>query len=31
LAVALSMAGYIAVRLIWRLVVVWKWSKHHAK
>ena len=31
LAFGLAITGYVAVRLVWRLVVVWKWSKHHAK
>ncbi|MBU0620846.1 MAG: DUF2062 domain-containing protein [Gammaproteobacteria bacterium] len=31
LAIGLAIAGYIAVRLVWRGVVVWKWSKRHAR
>jgi uncharacterized protein (DUF2062 family) len=31
LAFGLALTGYVAVRLGWRLVVVWKWSKRHAK
>lgn len=30
LAVGLSIVGYITVRLVWRLVIVWKWrARHH--
>lgn len=31
LAAGLAITGYVTVRLIWRLVVMWKWSKHRAK
>lgn len=31
LAAGLALAGYVAVRLVWRGVVIWKWSKRHAR
>lgn len=31
LAFGLAIAGYVAVRLAWRLLVMWKWSKRRAK
>lgn len=29
LAITLAFIGYIAVRLVWRCVVVWKWRRRH--
>lgn len=29
LAIGLALAGYVLVRLLWRLVVVWKWQHRH--
>lgn len=31
LATGLAIGGYFAVRVLWRLMVLWKWSKRHAK
>ncbi len=31
LAIGLSITGYFAVRLIWRLAVIWKWRRHTRK
>jgi uncharacterized protein (DUF2062 family) len=31
LAVGLALAGYAAVRLLWRAAVVWKWNKRRAR
>jgi uncharacterized protein (DUF2062 family) len=31
LAVGLAGIGYVAVRLFWRLYVMWKWHEHHEK
>jgi hypothetical protein len=29
LALGLAIAGYAAVRLIWRVAVMWKWHRRH--
>jgi uncharacterized protein len=29
LAVGLAMIGYVSVRVVWRLFVIWKWHRHH--
>lgn len=29
LAIGLAGIGYVAVRIMWRLYVMWKWHKHH--
>jgi uncharacterized protein (DUF2062 family) len=29
LATGLAVIGYIAIRLFWRLFVVWKWHRRH--
>jgi uncharacterized protein (DUF2062 family) len=31
LAVGLAIIGYVAVRLIWRLIVVIKWRRRHVR
>ncbi len=31
LAVGLAIGGYVAVRLIWRLTVLWKWHRRHIR
>jgi hypothetical protein len=31
LAVGMAGIGYVAIRLFWRLYVMWKWHKHHEK
>ena len=31
LASALAVTGYVAVRLIWRVAVIWKWRRRHRK
>ncbi len=31
LAFGLAFAGYVVVRLLWRVAVVWKWSKRRAR
>jgi uncharacterized protein (DUF2062 family) len=31
LAVGLAVIGYVAVRIFWRVLVLWKWHKHHEK
>lgn len=29
LAIGLAVIGYIAIRLFWRLFVIWKWRRRH--
>ncbi|MBI5890412.1 MAG: DUF2062 domain-containing protein [Nitrosomonadales bacterium] len=31
LATGLALSGYLAIRLIWRLFVIWKWHRRHAQ
>lgn len=31
LATGLALAGYVVVRLVWRMVVIWKWQARHRR
>jgi hypothetical protein len=31
LAIGLAVGGYVATRLLWRAMVIWKWHRRHAR